>query len=131
MDDSDLRKLFQEAREADEASAPDFRRIRRRAAEGRAKSPRLRWGLIALPAAGVLAVGLSLLVAGRGSDTPARESVPSEASEVSALRLDDWTAPTDFLLETPGRELLGSFPPIGTSIPDVSVTDPSTTPKGT
>jgi hypothetical protein len=128
MDDSDLRKLFQEAREADEASAADFHTIRRRAAEGQATSRRLRWGLIALPAAAALAVGLGLLVAGRGSDTPSPEAVPSE---VSALTLDEWTAPTDFLLETPGRELLGQFPPIGASIPNVSVTDPSTTPKGT
>lgn len=128
MDDSDLRKLFQEARETDEASAPDFQRIRRHAAEGQATSRRLRWGLIALPAAAALAVGLGLLVAGRGSDTPSREAVPSE---VSALTLDEWTAPTDFLLETPGRELLGQFPPIGASIPKVSVTDPSTKPKGT
>ncbi len=128
MDDSGLRKFFQEAREADETSAPDFQRIRRRAAGGQATSRRLRWGLIALPAAAALAVALGLLVAGRGSDTPSRETVPSE---VSALALDEWTAPTDFLLETPGRELLGSFPPIGASIPEVSVTDPSTKPKGT
>lgn len=128
MDDSDLRRLFEEAREADEASAPDFRRTRHRAAEGQATSRRPRWGLIALPAAAALAVGLGLLLAGRGSDMPSREAVPPE---VSALTLDEWTAPTDFLLETPGRELLGSFPPIGASIPDVSVTDPSTKPKGT
>lgn len=128
MDDSDLRKLFQEAREADEAFAPDFERIRRRGAEGQATSRHLSWGLIALPAAAALAVGLGLLVAGRGSDMLSREAVPSE---VSALTLDEWTAPTDFLLETPGRELLGSFPPIGASIPEVSVTDPSTKPKGT
>ena len=128
MDDSDLRKLFQEAREADEASATDFQRIRRRPAEGQARSPRFRWGLIALPAAAALAVGLGLLVAGRGSDPPSREAVPSE---VSALTLDEWTAPTDFLLETPGRELLGSFPPIGARIPELSVTHPSTKPKGT
>ncbi|HYN19516.1 MAG TPA: hypothetical protein VE078_01045 [Thermoanaerobaculia bacterium] len=128
MDDSDLRKLFQKAREADEALAPDFQSMRRRSADRQVTSRRLRWGLIALPAAAALAVGLGLLVAGRGSDAPSREAV---SSEVSALTLDEWTAPTDFLLETPGRELLGSLPPIGASIPDVSVTDPSTKPKGT
>ena len=130
MDDSDLRKLFREAREADESSAPDFRRIRQRGAGGHVTPRRLRWGLIALPAATALAVGLGLLMAGRGSDAPSREAVPSEVSEASALTLDDWTAPTDFLLETPGRELLGSIPPIGADIPEVSVTNPSTTPKG-
>lgn len=130
MDNSDLRKLFQQAREADEASAPDFRGIRSRAARGQA-TRRLRWGRIAFPASAALAIGLGLLVAGRDSHTSSRSAVPSEISEASALTLDEWTAPTDFLLETPGRELLGSFPPIGTSVPDVSVTDPSTTPKGT
>jgi hypothetical protein len=127
--DSDLRKLFQEAREADEVSAPDFRSIRRHAVRGRATSRRPRWGLIAFPAAAAVAVALSLWMAGRGFDRHSREAAPSEVSDSNALTLDEWTAPTDFLLETPGRELLGSFPPIGAGIPEVSVT-PSTTPKG-
>lgn len=45
-----------------------------------------------------------------------------------------WTAPTDFLLETPGRRLLRSVPPIEVHVPlpspdSIRSTDSNTTPR--
>lgn len=125
MDDSDLRRLFREAREADEASAPAFEKIRR-AVPRHATDRQWRWGLVALPAAAALALAVTLLFRQAGPEKPG-EAVRTEANVPT---LDEWTAPTDFLLETPGSELLGSTPHIGEAIPDLSVSEPPTRSKG-
>lgn len=112
--DSELTRLFEEQRRADEASAPDFRELMARAraaAKGRDFAPARegRWGRrVVLTAAALiaLATGLSLL-------RPARE--PRRPS--NAATLADWKAPTDVLLQTPGAELLARLPVLLPSVP--------------
>jgi hypothetical protein len=100
-DDTDLRDAFAALREADAAQAPPFRVPR---AEGRApRGHRLvPWlgGLLA--AAGLAAVLL-----------PRARPLPGPAPTPPAASLERWTAPTDFLLRTPGREILETVPRFG------------------
>src|SRR6476659_5864137 len=42
-----------------------------------------------------------------------RAECAHKAADVSVASLAEWKAPTDFLLETPGRELLRTVPEIG------------------
>ena len=85
MNDDQLRNAFAELRRAELAHVPRF-----------AVMPRKRRPYIALAfAAVVLLIVLVVAV------LPHRPSAPS----ISA-----WKAPTDFLLQTPGRELLVSVP---------------------
>ena len=94
-DDVDLRQAFDALRHEDAKAAPAFEAVR-----ARARPPRLTplGGLLA--AASVAAAILGLVV--RRPDPP-----PPMAS------MEQWTAPTDFLLETPGREILQTVPRIG------------------
>ena len=62
-----------------------------------------RWILATAAIAGIAAVVLML---SRG--TP-RVNVPDE----STVSLSTWRAPTDFLLQTPGRDLLATVPRLG------------------
>ena len=112
--DSELTRLFEEQRRADEASAPDFRELMARAraaAKGRDFAPvrQGRWARRAVftaAASVALAIGLSLL-------RPAPEPrIPSNAPTLA-----DWKAPTDVLLQTPGAELLGRLPVLLSSVP--------------
>lgn len=109
MDDSRLRDLFREAREADEGSAPVFPVIPRRRMIYR------RWPEV-LTASLVAAFALVVMLLW----PKAAERLPSEPTPTAAdvPRFEEWTAPTDFLLETPGRELLSSTPVIGATAPE-------------
>lgn len=114
--DPDLRRLFRERRDADEAGAPPFSRVRRpAAARGRRSSRRL----IAAPAIAVVAVVLAVLLL-REENAPKSPGPEAVASRASSATWEDWTAPTDFLLEIPGRELLASTPPIGIGVVEIA-----------
>lgn len=120
MDDSRLRELFREAREADEGSAPVFPVIPRRRMIYR------RWPEV-LTASLVAAFALVVTLLW----PKAAERLPSEPTTVADVpRFEEWTAPTDFLLETPGRELLSSTPVIGAAAPEFFDVE-SAKPKGT
>lgn len=121
MDDSRLRDLFREAREADEASAPVFRAIPRRRPISRRWPEYMTASLVA-----ALALVVALLVWPK-VDTSPREPTPTAAD---VPRFEEWTAPTDFLLETPGRELLSSTPVIGAAAPEFFDVE-TAKPKGT
>jgi hypothetical protein len=97
--DRDLRESFAHLREDERPGAGSFR-VPVRAAR-HAKRPRAL-PLVVSAAAVVLVVVLRVLN-GR-DDRPLPHRV---------LPLTSWEAPTDFLLETPGRELLRAIPPIG------------------
>lgn len=91
----DLRQLFQLARAREAAGAPVFavaQRHRRRPA---------RWLGMTVAAAATVAAILVMV---------ARTEAPPYPIETAATR---WMAPTDFLLRTPGGELLSGIPRIG------------------
>lgn len=94
-DDDPLAGLFAARERRDEAASPGFARVLRRPA--RSTSGR-RW----VPAAvGALLLALIVFgIIGRGWH-PAPAPAPT---------LADWKAPTDFLLNVPGGELLDSTP---------------------
>lgn len=86
--DDDLRKLFATLRERDLGATPGF-------AAPRAPAPR-RWrGSAVRWAIAAAAVASLAIILGR----PARQEAPVPS-------LSAWRAPTDFLLKTPGFEML-------------------------
>jgi hypothetical protein len=112
--ESELTRLFEEQRRADEASAPRFRELMARArgaTKGRGFAParegRWVWRAVVAAAASVaFAAGLYLL------RPPPEPRMPSNAPTLA-----DWKAPTDVLLQTPGAELLGRLPDFLPSVP--------------
>ena len=97
-DDADLRQTFADLRREEAKAAPTFEAVRARAHGGPRRLAPLG-GLLA--AAGVAAVLLGIVV--RRIDPPP----PPMAS------MGEWIAPTDFLLNTPGREIVHTVPRIG------------------
>jgi len=128
-DTPDLRSLFQEARQADEASAPAFDKVRHRVPTRDENPGRRGRVLLAAVAAVVGVVGLALSLfrppkpdgAASGDATVVRKAVSS---------LSEWEGPTDFLLKTPGQEFLESTPRIGVGVPSFSVVEAQPNRKG-
>ena len=94
-DDSDLRQAFAVLRREEAEGAPTFEAVR-----ARVRPRRL------VPVAGLLAAA-SVAVAILGSSCAARIRRPPTVS------MGEWIAPTDFLLDTPGREILETVPRFG------------------
>ncbi len=102
-EDDDLRQAFTALRRADAAHTPSFSDVMaggRAAAPGRRLIPLLGGALAAACVVASIVVGVQ---ARRAPYPP-----PALAS------METWTAPTDFLLRTPGSEVLGTVPRIGT-----------------
>jgi len=100
-DDNDLRTRFAELRREEEARAPSFR-----LPSPSGVAPRLRLArrvALALSLAGLVACIFFLRLMRQ----------PERLAGKTAISLAQWKAPTDFLLETPGRELLRTVPAIG------------------
>lgn len=114
MNEDALRALFQHDRRVDAAHAPAFDRT---LAGARRRSWRPRRPLL-VPA--VAAAALGVIAAGVGVWLRAGRS-PTLVSLAAA----QWDAPTDFLLETPGAELLRVTPQLGvhTILPSQPDTD--------
>ncbi len=127
-DTPDLRSLFQAARQADEASAPAFDKVRHRVPTRDENPGRRGRVLLAAVAAVVGVVGLALILfkprepdgAASGDATVGRK----------AVSLSEWEGPTDFLLKTPGQEFLESTPRIGVGVPSFSVVEAQPNRKG-
>jgi hypothetical protein len=98
-DDRDLRDVFARLKEEDRARTPSFKVPIAKEAP--------RWGPVTRVAAAAALVLITLVLA-RPDRTP-----PSMASQVVDLGAATWESPTDFLLITPGRELLRSVPVVG------------------
>ncbi len=100
-DETDLRRAFAALRREDEAEAPRFDSV---LTAGQASRDRRRLPLLAGSAAlmGVIVFVVVAVAVRRPASTPPR---------VAAF--EQWTAPTDFLLRTPGRELLETTPRFG------------------
>jgi hypothetical protein len=102
--DDDLRRLFDEARRADEEKAPPFRIVLGRPGS-RARVERIPLGILAAAAA-ILAFAVSLALF--------RPEPPAP------IRIADWRSPTDFLLAPPYPDLFGSPPSLPEPVPDYS-----------
>jgi hypothetical protein len=98
-DDRDLRELFARLRQEDRAGAPSFRAPAPREAPRWMRASRL---------AAAAAIVLLALVLGRPDRTRHRPS--HYVVDPGAIV---WRSPTDFLLVTPGRELLRTVPAVG------------------
>jgi Spy/CpxP family protein refolding chaperone len=98
-DQRDLERAFAALRRQDEQGAPSFDGLL--SAPGtRARTLPLRLG-VALAAASLLAALLVGVAVRRPAPSPPIASI------------EQWTAPTDFLLRTPGRDVLDTVPRIG------------------
>jgi hypothetical protein len=95
-DDRDLRDRFAHLRAEDRAGVPAFR--------APSAAARWSWSPRLVVAAAIVLIALVLA---RPDATP-----PRLAHEVD-LGAAAWRSPTDFLLVTPGRELLRSVPTLG------------------
>ncbi len=101
-DDRELRELFARLKQEDRARTPSFRTPIAR------EAPRWGRGTRVVVAAAVI---LITLVLARPDRTPR-----NMARQVVDLGTAAWRSPTDFLLITPGSQLLRSVPAVG--LPD-------------
>lgn len=112
-DDSDLRERFARLREDDRARSPAFSQLidpalRRQGRRGR-PAPTVRVGLAI---GSIAAIAALIFWPGRVSRSPPEGLWDSPA--VTPLELAGvWRSPTDFLLETPGLDLLRNVPAVG------------------
>ena len=98
QDDHDLREGFGDLRRQDEAQAGEFHAFFNRSAAQRGVSLASRW--VAVAALVVAVVWLQW--------RPGRHS-----GEPPSVSITEWKSSTDFLLQTPGQELLRTIPKIG------------------
>lgn len=103
-EDERLRDLFRAADRAQRAGAPPFAGLLRR--ERPPRTYRLA----------LLAAAASLLLAGVIIHS-LRASRPAPSAPDSFFSSVRWEGPTDFLLETPGKEILDTTPRIGAPPP--------------
>jgi hypothetical protein len=99
LQDTALRKRFASLRQEEQQQVPTFASLwgRRRLVQ----RSKVLW--FAAGACALVTVAAILLLR---SERPNRE-------EVLTVSITEWKAPTDFLLETPGREILQVVPEIG------------------
>lgn len=114
--EEDLRRLFEERRTTAEEKAPSFRRLLERGRSGARRARIGPPGFVAAAAA-TLALAVSLALFHRGPQP--------------AIRLEEWKAPTDFLLDVSYPNLLDTTPAPPEAVPDYSqllATEKGTTP---
>lgn len=99
LQDTALRKRFASLRQEEQQHTPAFAPLW----SGRARAPHSK-GLWYVAAACVLIVVVAILLL---------RSEQTSRNEVSMVEITEWKAPTDFLLETPGREIWQTVPEIG------------------
>lgn len=97
--DDMLRRRFAVLRREEEQHAPAFADLWKPRAGARRR--KLRW--LAATACALIALLAFLWI----------RSAQRRPEEIAVASITDWKAPTDFLLETPGRELLRTVPEIG------------------
>ena len=101
--DADLRAAFAALRSEEGVNAPSFEEVLGAATRGAVRRRR-PWLVPALT--GTIAAA-ALVVAVMAVRHPPDPRIPAGPG------IEAWTAPTDFLLETPGRDLLETVPRIG------------------
>ncbi|MGZ5380640.1 MAG: hypothetical protein ACXWFQ_02160 [Thermoanaerobaculia bacterium] len=102
--DEDLRRLFEERWTSAEEKAPPFRKLLER---GRSDARPARVGPVRFVAAAAAILALAASVALFRRPQP-------------AIPIEDWKAPTDFLLEAPYPDLLDTKPALLEAVPDYS-----------
>jgi hypothetical protein len=103
--DEDLRRLLEERRTTNEEQAPPFRKLLERGRSG-ARPARIGPAGLVTAAAATLALAVSLALLHRRPQP--------------ATRIEDWKAPTDFLLEASYPDLLDTTPVLPEAVPDYS-----------
>lgn len=98
LPDDMLRRRFAVLRREEEEHAPEFGRLW----HGRADARRRQTRWFAATACALIALALLWI-----------RSVQRRPDDKTVATITEWKAPTDFLLETPGRELLRTVPEIG------------------
>lgn len=118
-DEETLRAAFAELGGAEEAAAPPLRRLLARGPQGGTRTRGGGWWLVPPAAAARWAAALAVFTAaGLGlwlGHAGGRHRPETAGGEKGAL--SHWVAPTDFLLDTPGIELLRSTPEIPGPLP--------------
>ena len=99
LPDDRLRRRFAALRREEDQQAPEFATLWR--ARAGARRRQARW----FAAAACMLVALLALLWIR--------SVQRRPDDKTVASITEWKAPTDFLLETPGRDLLRTVPEIG------------------
>ena len=105
-DERDLREAFKELRRATLSRTPAFASLRDRAPAPRAEQRRR----LALVLASLAVVALLW-------------PRPAPPPPKPAPSIERWKAPTDFLLHTPGAELLRTVPSLGRGVPSLTLAD--------
>jgi hypothetical protein len=111
--DKDLRGRFAALRSEEAAHSPQFALPE----SGKIHPQLWRWGYIRLTTAACV-VAMAVVIGLRLVPRKPQRNTTSVAS------LTEWKAPTDFLLETPGRELLQTVPVIGAWPDSSTISDP-------
>jgi hypothetical protein len=110
--DPDLRDSFAALRRQEEAGAPEFEVLSESAARRRQpRGPSRRFRPLAIAAA-TAAVAAALVVA---SAPWLRTPAPPADSSVRPVSITAWRPATDFLLRTPGQEVLTKPPAFGSA----------------
>jgi hypothetical protein len=115
--DEDLRRLFEERRTSGEEKAPPFRGFLERGRSDGTRPARIRLAGLVTAAAAILALAVSLTLFHRRPPL--------------AIPIEEWKAPTDFLLEASYPDLLDTMPAPPEAVPDYSLllaTEKGTTP---
>lgn len=99
--DDDLRERFVALRREDEALAPEFAGAWAGRNRGRRRS-----------AGKLVAIAVCVVTIAAGVWLRIGASKPEPKRDVASI--SEWKAPTDFLLNTPGQELLRTVPTLGT-----------------
>ena len=108
-EDRDLASFFEELRRADEASAPPFEDALERERVGHGAPARFVFFRLAALTVLLVAAALAAVLLRR----PAGEMAGPEPP----VTLAQWKSPTDWLLRTPGSELLFELPTLHDSVP--------------
>ncbi|MCI0415500.1 hypothetical protein L0222_22225 [bacterium] len=101
QDDSDLRKIFEEIRRFDQQNLPSFRRLR---SKERRSSQTPFPVYVTSAVLTIILLGISLHYFSPGPQI------------VKVSSLEEWKAPTDFLLRTPGIEVIEMVPNLESSV---------------
>jgi hypothetical protein len=103
--DERLRALFFQLRREEEQDAPPF------AVAQPVRREDLRWRLIR--AGSVIGAGVCAVAIVAALSWPRPRPAPERIPGVPVASITQWRPATDFLLDTPGRELLESTPALG------------------
>lgn len=103
QDDATLRTLFQKLGNEDRAHAPSYHHVLGRQVPRAASGARMRI------ATAVVLLGLTFGILLNLPDQPPSVAAPGRGGG-QAPPISEWQAPTDILLNTPGRELLTTVP---------------------